>query len=99
MKQLTKMAFKKICNRAHFDFNEDLYQHLKQEWKSLIASLDALKAINVDHVEPFTRINPPIKFNDLRDDLVQNSLYLDQKMLVKNAKTTDQSFITIKRMF
>lgn len=100
MKQLrlTKVWFKKICDRVHFDFNEDLYQDLKQEWKFLIDSLNALKAINVDNVEPFTRISPPIEFSCLRNDQIDPSYYLNKVQMLKNAPTSHQNYVTIKRI-
>lgn len=60
MKNLSYKQYKCFCQAAYLEPNQNLYQHLNQEWRILQQRLEALKTINVTNIEPLTRISPQL---------------------------------------
>lgn len=84
--------FKKLCQNAKIAFQAQVVANIKTEWKALN------RAINVDGVEPFVRISPPIDFSQLRNNEIDQSVYLNKTIALKNAPAKDQDFVIIKKI-
>ena len=90
--------FKKLCQNAKVAFQPQVVANIKTEWKALNQAINHLKTINIDGVEPFVRISPPIDFSQLRNDEIDQSVYLNKTVALKNASAKDQDFVIIKKI-
>lgn len=90
--------FKKMAQKIYINPDEKVVESIANEYQFIQNNLEILKTINVDNVEPFTRISPPINFENLRADETQTKTYLAKEVVLENAKEKDQDFVIIKRI-
>lgn len=90
--------FKKMAQKIYINPDDEVVKSIENEYHFIQKNLSDLKKINVDNVEPFTRISPPIHFSDLRTDQSQQNCYIDKKIILENASQKNDDFVIIKRI-
>lgn len=95
---MNEKELEKIAKKIYITPSKEVINSLVNEYNFLKQNLEELKKINIDNIEPMTRISPKIDFNDLREDLIDASMYLKKEDLLKNAKDKNEDFVLIKRI-
>lgn len=90
--------FQLMAQKIYINPDPKVVTSIANEYAFIQTSLAKLKAINVDGIEPFTRIAPPIHFGALRPDKPHLDHYLDKEKMLSNAAEHDADFVIIKRM-
>lgn len=95
---MDKNFLKQMAQKVHINPSNDVLASLENEYLELEKNIDLLKKINVENIEPLTRICPKISFDKLRDDVIDKSIYLDKQTMLNNAKEKNDDFVLIKRI-
>lgn len=90
--------FEKMAKKIYINTSKEVIDSLSQEYKFIQKNIDELKKINIDGVEPMSRISRPISFDDLRDDEVNELIYINKDILLNNSKDKNKDFVVMKRI-
>lgn len=92
---MNKESVKKQVAKIHLNTKEEILVQLEKESEMFLKQIQLLKSINVDGVEPMTRINnEPISF--LRED-VEGETFAREKILA-NAPEAKGNFVALKKV-
>ncbi len=96
MSKLSEEDFIKLANKIYISPDKKTLEYLKVEYNEINEGLEKLKLIDIEGVEPLTRISKNINF--LREDIVDESIKLEKQVALNNAKEKDNNFIIMKRI-
>lgn len=90
--------FEKMANKIYINASEDVIVSLSKEYEFIQNNIEQLKKIDVEGIEPMSRISKPISFEELREDEIDNKIYLDKDILLNNSKDKNENFVLMKRI-
>ena len=96
---MVEEKFVKMAQKIYINPDPKVIASIANEYQFIQNHLELLKAIDVEGIEPMSRICPPIKFTSLRADQIDQQVYLNKKVLLANAVDKDEDFVIIKRIF
>lgn len=91
---MTREKFILMTKKILIDIDENVLNSLQNEFYFIQESMDKIKNINIDGVEPMARISKPISF--LREDIEGPSL--PKEKLLSNAAKHDDDYVIMKRI-
>ena len=84
----------KIAKFTKLNINKDISNEIKIFYSNLEININKMKKINIDNVEPMTRINnEPISF--LREDVVKKEQNISKKYILLNASHSQDDFVVV----
>ncbi|MDK2819576.1 MAG: aspartyl/glutamyl-tRNA amidotransferase subunit C [Mycoplasmataceae bacterium] len=91
---MTREKFINMANKILIDIDENVLLSLENEFNFIDNNMNNIKNINIDGVEPMSRISPPITF--LREDIEYPAL--EKEKLLSNAFNSNEDYVVIKRI-
>ncbi|MGL5205567.1 MAG: Asp-tRNA(Asn)/Glu-tRNA(Gln) amidotransferase subunit GatC [Metamycoplasmataceae bacterium] len=91
---MTREKFILMTNKILINIDENVLNSLQEEFYFIQESMDKIKNINIEGIEPMARISKPITF--LREDIVGPSL--DKQKLLSNAADHNEDYVIMKRI-
>lgn len=91
---MTKEKFMNMAKKILIDIDDNVLLSLEKEFNFIDNNMNNIKNINIDGIEPMSRISPPITF--LREDIEYPGLA--KKKLLSNAFNSNEDYVIIKRI-
>lgn len=91
---MTKEKFISMANKILISIDDEVLKLIELEFNFIQENMNKIKEINVDNIEPMSRISPPITF--LREDIVGPSL--EKEKLLSNSFKHNEDYVIMKRI-
>ncbi|VEU78138.1 Asp-tRNA(Asn)/Glu-tRNA(Gln) amidotransferase subunit GatC [Mycoplasmopsis columbinasalis] len=98
MLKIDKEKLKSIVASLMLEPSEEVLEGILLEWNDIYKNLKLLDELNLENVEPMTRIDSTTIDDFLRDDIADTTFNINKEIALQNAKDQDDDYIIIKKV-
>lgn len=92
--KLNKEQVKKLAHLARLEFSEQELDHMMNDLDKMLAFVDRINELDLEHVEPLVYMNP--ETDKLRKDLAKLEISKDEAL--RNAPDRDTDYFRVPRV-